>query len=68
MFDKHIVPSELYENLTEMVKNTDGNYSVSVLMRSYKVMWRLVQLDLYKEFGYESEKENPFFIESCLYV
>jgi hypothetical protein len=28
-------------------------------------MWRIIQLDLYKDFGYDTMRDNPYFVEAC---
>lgn len=66
-FDCHLPPNEIFFKLTVIVGNDEGVYPLKFVTSTLKVMWRIVQLDLYKEFGYENARDNPYFIEACRY-
>jgi hypothetical protein len=60
MFERHVDPLKVVQNLILIVSSTDPYFTPKVRVGALKILQFLCELDTHPEFHYNSVRDNPY--------
>ena len=67
MFEKHIDPTKVVQNLILIISSKDPYFTSRVRVSALKVLQFLCELDTHPEFRYNNIRDNPYVNIVVLY-